>query len=219
MENVQKFALVDPQILKNLQDKTPTRTTPTENALSALDTQMKDIVEGPGTIEGKVKLYNQALQRYRFYTDSLLSKPLEFTVTGKRQLGTLTGETEDEGGKKAVRVRIIDSIPKTLKYKARRVLDTIKETPGIDFSPSGQLTIDGKTIQGSNVEDLVHNAVRTRHPSGEEPVGWTDFLAFLKKANVPSSLLGYKKRRVATRQRLVRPSTPSTRLRGQWVNL
>lgn len=213
MDSVQKFALVDPRILKTLQTKTPTRTTPIENVLSALDKQMKDIVEEPGTDEEKVKLYNQALRRYRFYTDTLLSHPVP--ATEKKELRT--GET----AKELIKSRIVDSMPKTLKNKARRVMDMVQENPNVDFSSSGQLVVDGKAIQGSNMEDLVHNVVRTRRLNSmvEEPTGWKDFLAFLTKANAPSSLLGYKKRRVPIRLQTVRRKRPASLSNRTWVDL
>ena len=85
---------------------------------------------------------------------------------------------------------IIDSVPKTLKQKARRLLDKIKGT--VSWNDRGEMVYRNVPVPGSNIVDLVNDALRKR--KSFQPVGWKMFARGLKDVNAPMDLIGNPER-------------------------
>nr|CAB3265868.1 serine--tRNA ligase, mitochondrial [Phallusia mammillata] len=222
MENVQKMALVDPRLLKTLHDKAPTKSTPVESALSKLDADMNSIVNNTMPLDAKVKLYNETLQKYRFYSDVNAKRPpMEVTVVGAKKdaSGSASSSTPVDRRTEMVQ-QIVAGMPKSLKHKAARIMRIVNESPGMDFKPTGQLVVEGDVIPNSNIEDLVHDVVRKTTKIGG-PVGWERFMAALNEANVPKTLVGNKRRLPQVFQQpepMTPPSVRSIKLPTRWIS-
>ena len=66
-------------------------------------------------------------------------------------------ETRAELG---VEKEILDSVPKSLKQKARRLLDKIKGT--VSWNDRGDMVYRNAPVPGNNIVDLVNDALRKR---------------------------------------------------------
>ncbi|KAI0230817.1 hypothetical protein LSAT2_018828, partial [Lamellibrachia satsuma] len=74
---------------------------------------------------------------------------------------------------------IIDSVPKAMKQKARRLLDKIKGVVG--WNDRGELVYRNTAVPRSNIVDLVNDVLRKG--KSFEPVGWKTFARGLKDVN------------------------------------
>ena len=81
---------------------------------------------------------------------------------------------------------IIDRVPKSLKQKARRLLDNIKGT--VSWNDRGETVYRNVPVPGSYIVDLVNDALRKR--KSFQPVGWKTFARGLKDVNAPMDLVG-----------------------------
>src|SRR5215470_4828967 len=98
-----KYILLDPgtyerQMIRNI-DKTPV-----EKKISEMDVEIRSILDSQDPDDIKAGKYAQALNKLRFVTKS--TAPIQIRV-------------QDED--------ILDSISNTVRHKARRLLDNIKE--------------------------------------------------------------------------------------------
>ena len=84
-------------------------------------------------------------------------------------------------------------IPKTMRPRATTLLNRLKARPDvITWDKTGQVKIKGKTIPGSNISDLVSDAMRSR--KNFNPVGSKEFFEALSKLNVPRDLVRNQER-------------------------
>ena len=90
--------------------------------------------------------------------------------------------------------RLLESVPSTLTKKAKLLLDHIKETTDLTWNERGEIISNGHLVEGSNLQDLVHETVRARKLHGDPPKGWKTFSNFLRASNVPLDLIGNKSR-------------------------
>ena len=97
----------------------------------------------------------------------------------------------------------MDTVPKTMQAKARRLMEHIKRD--IAWTARGELIHEGVPVVGSNVVDLVNDLLRKRKT---DPTGWQPF-AQLRAINLPMELVGNVARRVYIRQTTT--ATPSRR--------
>ena len=65
---------------------------------------------------------------------------------------------------------VVESIPITMRPRAAAHLSRLKAKPDlVTWDKTGQVKIEGETIPGSNISDLVSNAMRSRkdfNPTG-----------------------------------------------------
>lgn len=83
----------------------------------------------------------------------------------------------------------LDSIPKTLRGKAQALLDAWSRDPDIEWDDQHRVTIRGSPVYGSNLIDLLGDAVRSRK-TAPRPPGFSELRERSLQANVPRSLLG-----------------------------
>ena len=163
------------------------------STISTIDQEMKDILFDKSIDDyTKVLQYSQSLQRYLNLADQYRQRTLgntnikESTPVTERPSQKETKEEEEEDPLKLV---LSKTIPKRLKPKADLLIDYFKKTPEISWDEKKQLVINKKTIQNSNVIDLVNDLVRVRKTS-TPPTGWTELSDVLKRSNIPRELIG-----------------------------
>ena len=107
---------------------------------------------------------------------------------------------------------IADSVPKSMKTKALRLVDRLRNDPAIQWNDRGELIHEGVAVAGSNIEDLVHDILRKRKTS--VLIGWQKFARQLKRINLPMELVGNPDRRQYIQQAASSPTwTSRVRLR------
>ena len=79
-------------------------------------------------------------------------------------------------------------LPKTLRAKAKVLLERIKRDPNMDWNARGEFIYRGETRPGTNIIDLVSNAIRNRKTIHAHH--WQEFARGLRQSNVPRDLVG-----------------------------
>ena len=69
-----------------------------------------------------------------------------------------------------IEVDVMDTVPKTMQAKARRLTEHLKQY--IAWTARGELIHEGVPVAGSNVVDLVNDMLRKRET---DPTGWQPF--------------------------------------------
>ena len=188
MDYAKKMALVDPRMLESVPSQ-PLSTNPIGNIMRRLDEEMRSILDrGDLSDREKVVLYNQVLMRYNLFSNKSSQQPVRVTIDkAPVKEDEEVKETRAEPG---VENEIIDSVPKSLKPKARRLLDKIKGT--VSWNDRGEMVYKNVLVPGSNIVDLVNDALRKR--KSFQPVGWKTFARGLKDVNAPMDLVGNPER-------------------------
>ena len=80
-----------------------------------------------------------------------------------------------------------------MRPRATALLSRLKAKPDvITWDKTGQVKIEGETIPGSNIADLVSDAMRSRR--NFNPTGSKEFFKALNKLNVPKDLVRNEER-------------------------
>ena len=88
---------------------------------------------------------------------------------------------------------VVEPIPRTMRPRATVLLSRLKAKPDvITWDKTGQVKIEGETIQGSNISDLVSDAMRSRRNFNS--TGAKEFFEALNKLNVPKDLVRNEER-------------------------
>src|SRR6218665_3938340 len=86
---------------------------------------------------------------------------------------------------------VIDTVPKTWKSRASRLLKHIKLIPHIRWSKKGELIVKNKTLPETHAIDLINDLLRKRTSS---PNGWKQLATALKGHGIPRELIGNSER-------------------------
>ncbi len=87
-----------------------------------------------------------------------------------------------------VETDIMESVPPTMKSRARQLVKKLKENNDlITWDDKGQMIYEGKPVVGSNVIDLVNDALH--HRKNFNPHGWRLFAKVLSDVNVPEGIV------------------------------
>ena len=105
------------------------------------------------------------------------------TATATPEKPVAAGETTAPTG---VEADIMDSIPKPMNVKAKKLVDRLKTQ--LSWTDRGELLYDGTPVPGRNMVDLVNDVLQKRRKS--DPVGWQAFAQQLKRINLPMELVG-----------------------------
>ena len=88
---------------------------------------------------------------------------------------------------------IVRGIPKTMKTRARALLERLKEREDvITWDDMGQVLLNGVLIPKSNISDLISDAMRPRKHFN--PVGVREFYNVLNEINIPKDLVRNERR-------------------------
>ena len=188
MEYAKKMALVDPRVLESVPLQ-PLSSNPIGNIMRRLDDEMRSILDrGDLSDREKVVLYNQVLMRYNVFSNKSSQQPVRVTIA--KASVKEEEEVKETRAEPGVENEIVDSVPKSLKPKARRLLDKIKGT--VSWNDRGEMVYRNVSVPGSNIFDLVNDALRKR--KSFQPVGWKTFARGLKDVNAPMDLVGNPER-------------------------
>ena len=92
----------------------------------------------------------------------------------------------------ALHDQVLQSVPKTMKRKAELPLGMIKDNNILTWNEQGVIPYKGKRIHGSNIIDLINDAIRQR--KGVDPRGWKTFSKALHESNIPQEVIGNSSR-------------------------
>lgn len=214
--------LIPQETMERLESQKTSTTVPTDPA-GRLDQEMRSIlVQEDKTDREKWKLYRQVLHRYLFFTGES-RKPLQFNVRSVANEGALEQTASDsEGPAQPPTEDIVVSVPQKYQKKAELLLKHLLQNSDgkLSWNREGQVFIDGTTIEGANIVDLVNDVVRER--KNVVAVGRQPFANFLHKVHTPLEYIGnpaFQKAnntpRFSQPMRPLRPITPAQRLRRE----
>ena len=171
--------------------------------MRGLYAEMTSILERIDLDDGeKAKLFNQVLQRYNL-ADRLEKQPTRVAM--------VNDEPEAELAEGVVVADIAESVPKTMKVKAKCLMDHLKTD--LAWTDGGDFIHDGAPVPGSNMKNLVNDVLRK--PRRNDPVGWQKFAQQLKCINISMELVGSVDRRRCIRQEAL--TTPRSRPLPRWT--
>ena len=190
MDHARKMALVDPRLLDTLRSQPPPPTDTVGKIVQALDEEMKTILDRKDLDDGtKVTLYNQVLQRYNGLVDKRFKEPIRMIAVNESTEGSKTRveeEAEEDAPIRRLEATVLDTVPKSLQAKARRLMEHLKRN--VAWSDRGELVHEGVPIAGSNAVDLVHDLLRKRKT--DAPTGWRSLAKQFRAVNIPMELIG-----------------------------
>ena len=211
MEHAKKMILIEPRVLESMQQQqqqqqqqeTRQDYDTTSRDLKETDQSMQAILDSDKNIYDKANAYQQALWGFLNRFDQYKDRPLgrvQLTRdsyernTTKKEEEEKEKEEEEESAKPSsplswIEQDVVESVPKSFKTKAERLLKRIKLDPEVKWNNLGELEFQGQLIRNSNLTDLVNDVLRQRKNSSD-PLGWETFADVLHRLNVPQELIG-----------------------------
>jgi len=198
-----KMVLVPENYLSTLHQYQKVQTTPLVKTLGELDTEMERILSRKDiTDDVKVKLYNQAMQKYLEYEKQRkVKEPIAVKIHSEQ-----ADKTENHANS-AVDVdqqttvnhmddEILNSVPKLSRNKAQLLLNKLKQNKDVMFwNERGELTYDGKPVPGTNIVDLIRDTMSAR--KNFQPTSRELFSRGLARVNTPLNWIGNDNRKNA----------------------
>lgn len=165
---------------------------PAINQLTALDQEMKSILEDH-TIPADEKMarYYSALNQYEVLHENARQVPIPVTLHKPK---TAQGDSSISASLPAQEEHLLDIIPKRNRQNASLLLKFIKQNPHIAWhQPTKELVYKGAVIPGSNVYSLVNDFSR-QLKAASPPPGWQELAIALSQQNVPKEAIGNSSR-------------------------
>ena len=165
-----------------------------------LDNQMETILQDKTRPEDeRAKDLSQFLNRYLTMYDKTKTTPLhpalEQAMTENAENKERdAGIVNEDGNIARIEEEIIDSVPASFKTRARNLMKKLKSHPNkIAWDDHSQLIINGTTVPGSNMVDLVNDVLRPR--KNFTPKGHEAFVQGLAEINTPEDFIRNEARR------------------------
>jgi hypothetical protein len=144
-----------------------------EKTLSKMDKEIGDVLNSQLDDYEKAHRYANILKKYK-YRQAPKATTNE-TIMDKLEMST------------------VDSAPPTKRYNAKKLFQQIKKDPSAAINANGELIYKQSLIPGSNITDLIVDALKTK--STEGPLGWQEFVDSLKETKVEQALITNPARR------------------------
>ena len=201
MDSIHKMVLIDPVRLGNLEQKTIRYSLPdpTLNALQRGQESMSQILQlDDMSNEERVNAYNEAQRKFLLQQKKYLykkKKPVSVVVKNLPELEKSPAEnieTTDDATPDEIEENIIDSVPSSMKQRAKSLIKMIKSGTDMTWNDKGELVYKDQVVPGTNIVDLVNDALRKRKHF--EPRGWETFTSGLRELNVPQDIVRNKDR-------------------------
>lgn len=183
---------------------------PGENSISTtlfnLDKEMGQLLARTDVpLDEKAKQYAQILRRYLVFRQkrkNIREAPVPVKVLRHENYpekeASVKEETNNESKsdteESSVLKNVMDITSESKKSQVERFLRYLTDKDSlIKWNKRGEVEIEGKTIPGSHLADLVLDFTQPR--KGFEPIGWQPFAQTLSRMNIPKSLISNTQRR------------------------
>lgn len=201
MKHSRKMYLVPEEVLHLIQQRNDIQTSPLVKTMSSLNQQINNTLQDPNLpAEIKIKNHDQLLHRYLNLQEQRESHVPTVRVqsTGIVPQGSQPPpppqEQPTQEAQPVSESEILKTIPKKFKNQAEGLLRWISKSPeAVTWDERGEVSLDGKTIRGSSISDLIGDLVRTRR--GFFPTGRDKFTQVLAKLNTPEDFVRNENRR------------------------
>lgn len=186
---MKKYVLISPEELRELKKDKLNQVKKEEykfvdprlNTLMRVDSSIKSTLnDSKMSDEEKAQSYAQDIQ--------------EFLAYKKQQQNQLGPTLETEHVAPAPKINAISTLdivktaPKKFQGKAERLAEFLKASGKVSWDEYGRLIVEGKPMEGTNIIDLVNDALRKRKSFA--PKGRQFFAENLRRMNAPKELVG-----------------------------
>ena len=175
------MVLVPEEALQRYEQRQRLETSPLIGTMMHKDTQISDILQRDDVPnDEKQKLFNAYFERF-------------LELRRQKETPTPVKKEEQRVEQQLPDADVVEPIPRTMRPRATALLSRLKAKPDvITWDKTGQVKIEGETIPGSNISDLVSDAMRSRR--NFNPTGAKEFFEALNKLNVPKDLVRNEER-------------------------
>lgn len=161
------MVLVPERTLDRLQQREKIKTAPLTSRLSQLDHEMEEVLKNTElSNEEKARLYSQTLQHYLTYYNQRKGEPLKVQLQPpepSKEPEVVQPEPVQSNEQGRVERDIIKALPKALRARGERLIETIRENPDIiKWDSRGQLVFEDRPLRGSHIVDLIGDFMRER---------------------------------------------------------
>ena len=165
----------------------PSLPDPLASSLSSLDQTMQAILQNPsvGDDYTKAQHYSQVLQRYLRQADQYRERPL-----GKVTVKEIESVEDAKSDKDVSQIKQLlrGTLPPSLIRGGTTLAETLADLPEVNWDDKLQLIVDGKTVENSNIVDLLSDLGRKKKTS-KPPKGMNELLTVFKERNIARSLI------------------------------
>lgn len=187
MKHVKKYYLIEPTRYKQLIAAAdckhePASTTTTDNSKSAalvhpnvkqvnkINKEMSEIIDDKSQSDyDKMQQYASKLDSYIRNVRLALTQSTKDSIIGTEQKSVDEKLANNELNNYKSTDQLILTVPKTYQSKAAELLNFMTQN-GMGWDENGLVKVSGKTITGSNITQLVHDAVRQKKPTSQPAV-------------------------------------------------
>lgn len=197
VERFQKNSVTPSDQIQKLIDLLKSKDLPTAQTpgdpISRLDHQLYDTLNSKKIKDDREKWdkYKEILTRYLFFNSDTESKSVPVSSVNNNTINATSDNTTlDLNETKYPPDSILKNIPKPSRGRAQGLLEYIKTVDGghrLRWNEKGQVILDGKNIENSNIVDLIYDAVLYRRKN--KSIGRVPFARFLRDINAPHGLV------------------------------
>lgn len=197
MEHARKMILLPQESVDRLQglmvSQDPKTVQTPGTPMTRLDEEMSNILTSTSCKNDSAKwaLYNQALQRYLTVKDIGNEDKEKFNPredSGTDQDGDSRESKLEQQMVKDIDTSIVETVPRKWRLKATQLLKRLRMTGEVTWDKRGSVQIDGNTVQGACIVDLINDAMRDR--KRPPPAGYSQFVSALRHSNIPRDFIG-----------------------------
>ena len=194
--------LVPEEVMTLIRQQNDIQTSPLVKSMSSLSQQMSNTLSDPNQpAEIKIKNHDQLLHRYlnlqeqrEHYIPTVKLQTAE-AIPAPQVTQPLPQGSQQQGQPQSLsESEILETVPKTFRNQAGNLLRWIKKTPeSVRWDEKGQVSLEGQTVKGSSISDLINDTIRKR--KGFQPPGRDAFTEVLAKLNTPEDFIRNDNRR------------------------
>lgn len=198
MEHTKKMYLVPQELFQLIEEKRVHQVAPLTKKVGDLNQQLEETLQRSDLAPDKqMKLFDQQAQQWQTYQEKQ-NQPLPMSLSilpqDKAKVHDSSKKGAEGGGeshlsKDSVAEDVLESIPKSMKVKAKWLLQRIKRSDVMGWTDKGELVMDGAPVPGTHLVDLINDVVRKRKTT-PNATGWQEFAAGLRRLHVPQEVVG-----------------------------
>lgn len=231
----EKLVLVPERLLKRTAPEVQSISHPVARQILDLDKEIEELLRRELPEDEKLKRYSTILERYLEYQKQLRAerkqpvavrlgegsresiRPSAGAAESYSRVQDAPSSSTEASATSSARLAVdgvTRSLPKSFRDKGSRLLQHLQHNSDTDISwdNQGRLVIDGQPVLGSNIVDLVYQAVSPQPRKVKDLAGVDSFNHLLDRTNVPASLLSKTSWTQLHRKRPVSPpATPQSK--------
>ena len=177
------MVLIPEEAIQRYEQRQRLETSPLMGTMMHKDTQISDILQRDDVPDDeKQKLFNAFFERF-------------LELRRQKETPTPVKKEEQRVEQQLPDADVVGPIPITMRPRATALLSCLKAKPDVitwDKTGVCKVKIEGETIPGSNISDLVSDAMRFR--KNFNPTDSKEFFQVLSKMNVPKDLVRNEER-------------------------